>query len=264
MRISIPLLASLATAAVPLLSTHPAFAQATSSGGGSVDVSGQIIVGNPNPPPPPPPPPPTVSQPPPPPPTYQPPPPPPPVASTSGYIHDGFYFRFALGGGGMTATQHIDGFSPDPSITGGGVAMDLALGGTVAPGLVLGGDYIFQQAVKPTIKYGDTSIATDNNANFGVIGFMVDWFPDPEGGFHFGGTIGAAAMTVSNQTGTTTNSRTGFGGSLGVGYDFWVAREWSFGILGKFAGGSVGGTDNGNHDSLKVSTFSLLATVLFH
>jgi hypothetical protein len=31
---------------------------------------------------------------------------------------------------------------------------------------------------------------------------------------------------------------------LGVGYDFWVADEWSLGVLGRFLYGSMSGSDD--------------------
>jgi hypothetical protein len=203
-----------------------------------------------------------------------PPPPPPPGPPPGAYVHDGFYLRLAIGGGFVSASGTINSSSsvPDFTVKGGGVGFDLGIGGTVGKGIVIGGEYIFQQAVKPTVadSNGNTLGTSNANMNFGLLGPFIDWYPDPEGGFHFGGTLGLAVLTASDpNTGDTTASDTGFGGAVGVGYDFWVAPEWSLGILGKFMGGTV---QNNNqtiagvsaNEKFSVGAFSLLFSVLYH
>ena len=247
-----------------------ASAGASGSAGASVSGSATVQIGGPGQPPPPPapqpaPPPPVVYAPPPATVTNAPPPPPPP-AEHGAYLHDGFYFRFGIGGGGLSAKGKEDpdrGFG-DVTVKGGGIGVDFAFGGTLAPGLVLGGEYVFQQAVKPTVESRVLSGTTNDNANFGVIGPFIDWYPDPSGGFHFGGLLGLAAMTASRQDGTTNASDRGVGAGLGVGYDFFVAREWSLGILGKAFGGSVSNTTGNTTEKFSVSAFSLMFSVLYH
>lgn len=261
-----------AVVAVPVLVASIASADGQVSGG--VSGSATISVGTPPPPPPPPPagaqppPPPVVYQPAPPPQPYAygaPPPPPPPPAGD--YLHDGFYLRFALGGGGFNAKGTYEpsvGF--DNTISGGGVAADIAIGGSPVPGVTIGGEYLFQQIVKPSISInGGPSQTADNNANFGLIGPFIDWYPNPEGGFHFGGTLGLAVLTVSDpSTGETKAADRGAGGALGIGYDFWVGRQLSLGILGKFFGGSVSHeVGNGVTEKYAISGGSLLFSILY-
>jgi hypothetical protein len=274
--------AVLASLAAPLLVASIASAEGQASG--SVSGSATVSVGTPAPPPPPPP---AGGQPPPPPVVYQPgpqpqpygygapppPPPPPPAPPPGDYLHDGFYLRFALGGGGFTAKGGLEPASTygDYKISGGGVGMDLAIGGSPVPGLTIGGEYLFQQAVKPTVEAGNVSVTSPNNLNFGLIGPFIDWYPDPEGGFHFGGTLGLAFLGVSNQDGSTstnsdgsTNTITGGGGALGVGYDFWVGRQLSLGILGKFFGGSMSKDHGaGITEKYTVSGGSLMFSILY-
>src|SRR5439155_18501288 len=108
------------------------------------------------------------------------------------------------------------------------------------------------------------SASSDANMNFGLLGPFIDWYPDPEGGFHFGGMLGVAVLTASNpDTGNTTASDTGFGGAIGAGYDFWIAPEWSLGILGKLMGGTVQNSNQtvagvGANEKFSVGAFSLL------
>jgi hypothetical protein len=122
---------------------------------------------------------------------------------------------------------------------------DLSIGGTVGRGFVIAGDYVFLQASKPTVSVTvqgtSRSASASNDANVGVIGPMVEWFPDPKGGFSFGTSVGLAALTVSDPNGNTTAGERGFGASFRIGYDFWVSDQWSLGIAGRVLGGSVSG-----------------------
>ena len=61
------------------------------------------------------------------------------------HFHDGFYFRFGLGLGFLNITSKPDEDVPgDPELktTGTGGAVEIALGGTPTPGLVIGGAHL--------------------------------------------------------------------------------------------------------------------------
>lgn len=219
--------------------------------------------------------------PPPPPPPYNPPPPPPytgPPMNTGPSLngdlprfHDRFYLRMSLGGGALATSGD---FSPDNGNTfethGGCVAFDLAIGGTPVPGFVIGGDYAFQEAFRPRLKLSSRSITTEGDSNvntvFGLLGPFVDWFPDPRGGFHFGGTLGFAVLAVANDNGNIDNSASenGFGGALRLGYDAWISNDWSLGVLGQFVGGRVSAETNSVTERDSVQSFSVLFTALYH
>ena len=263
-----------AVVATPVLIVSIAFADGEV--GGSVSGSATISVGTPPPRPPPPaatqpPPPPVVYQPAPPPPPYgygAPPPPPPPPPPAGDYLHDGFYLRFALGGGGFNAKGTYDvssnAFLSANTISGGGLAVDFAIGGSPVPGLVLGGELFGQQLSKPTIKYDSgTNITLDGNATFGLLGPFIDWYPNPEGGFHVGGMLGLASLSLTDTNDVTRAADHGGGAALSVGYDFWVGRQLSLGILGKAFGGSVTNDQNGIKETYSVSGGSLLFSILY-
>jgi hypothetical protein len=182
--------------------------------------------------------------------------------------------RFALGGGGFSAKggpQSTNGTSlPDFTISGGGMGMDFAIGGTPSPGLVLGGEFFFQQATKPNVDYNGTSVQAQNNANFGLLGPFIDWYPDPSGGFHLGAMIGISVLTVSDQNGNTVSdgngnqaSERGGGGAFSIGYDFFVSPQFSLGVLGKLFGGTVSSdAGNGINEKYSVSGGSLMFSML--
>jgi hypothetical protein len=215
--------------------------------------------------------------PPPPPPVYNPPAPPPYSGpSLTGTwdtprFHDRFYLRLSLGGGTMGTSGNLD---PDNGVTfetrGGCVAFDVAIGGTPAPGFVIGGDYAFQMAFRPHFKTSSSSFSFEDDASantvFGLFGFFVDWFPEPRGGFHVGGTLGFAVLSVANENGNFDNSvsENGIGGALRVGYDFWISNQWSVGVLGQFVGGRVSGDSNSVNERDTVSSFAVLFTALYH
>jgi len=187
------------------------------------------------------------------------------------YFHDRFYLRLSLGGGTLGTSGNLD---PDNGTTfdtrGGCVAFDLAIGGTPVPGFVIGGDYAFQEAFRPHIKLRSGSISAEQDADvntvFGVLGPFVDWFPDPSGGFHFGGTLGLAVLSSADDNGNVSNSvsESGFGYAFRLGYDAWVSRQWALGVLGQFVGGSVSTDSRSPRERDSVASFSVLFTALYH
>src|SRR5690348_15566979 len=72
---------------------------------------------------------------------------------------DGLYLRLGVGGSGLSMTRsgHVSagGSAPtyvgDSTIAGGGGAFELTLGGTLRPGLVLGGTLVDQTVTKPSL-----------------------------------------------------------------------------------------------------------------
>ena len=128
-----------------------------------------------------------------------------------------------------------------------GVGLDLWFGGTPVAGLAIGGALHFQQTVSPSISVNGTKVGNSSlSLNSLLIGPFADWFPDPHGGFHLGGTVGLARLSLSDKDDdTTAQSPVGFGGAFVIGYDWWVSKEWSLGITGRFMGSAVSDENNG-------------------
>lgn len=190
-------------------------------------------------------------------------------------MHEGFYLRAAIGGGGMSAATTTDLDSVELGRTyGGGVATNLAIGGAVARGVVVAGDYTSQFAFRPRQRVNGVVTTADTDLTLHTLGVMVDWFPAPSGGFHVSGSLAFAALEVSDQGGVSRDTEFGGSLSLGVGYDFWIARKWSLGALLRLTGASVR-TDNGTNTSSvtgvttvgtrdEVGAASLMFSVLYY
>ena len=104
-----------------------------------------------------------------------------------GRRHDGFYLRGSLGHGLMWA-KFSEGLLADDRMEGHGGSFDLQMGGTLLPGFVLGGGLFISGMPHEDVRAADEPVDEDNPGSLGTIalGPFVDYYPDPESGFHFG------------------------------------------------------------------------------
>ena len=165
--------------------------------------------------------------------------------------HDGFYLRLALGAGRlsdqMQTTSDSDfGATVETSAVGPSAAIEIAFGGTIGRGLVLGGgiygDGVGERASSEELtRDGESILSGDEGVEFEgmgatLIGPFVDFYFDPNMGFHgqaaigLGG-VGAGRGRVGDLTVVPEHQANGFGVMLGVGYEFWIGEQWSLGAL---------------------------------
>jgi hypothetical protein len=158
----------------------------------------------------------------------------------------GFYFRFGMGPSLLSFRG--DGPNGTAKATGLGSEVTLALGGSLARGVVLAGVI---HGVDTTARFrggpfegskivtesedasGDTSTVNANRrATFGLstIGVLFDAYPSPEGGWHGGGSVGIAMNNVQNLADNSTYYSSGIGGMLFLGYDWQLVRDWVLGV----------------------------------
>jgi hypothetical protein len=183
--------------------------------------------------------------------------------------HDGFYLRMALGGGYLSDSEKVSN-GLDFTIKGGAATADVALGGTPAPGLVIGGAVSAVVASSPTIESGDVSVtASGVDMNLSLVGLLVDYYFVPTGGLHAQGTVGYGELSLSDDSGnTTTQNPSGPAFNLGVGYEWWVEEQWGIGLLGRVTYASLkystraGGV--GVEDKHSVVVPALLFTATYH
>jgi hypothetical protein len=163
------------------------------------------------------------------------PPLPPPVMRTD-HNHDGFYLRLSLGFGNLGTTMNAPS-SGAVKASGSTLALDAAVGYAVKPGIVLGGNLMLESLPSADVELGRSGYQGTSDVSAGLLGAFFDGYPNSRGGFHLGGTFGLASATVQRPKEAAGFERAGGFGLAGwVGYDVWVAEQWSAGILLRLMG----------------------------
>jgi hypothetical protein len=170
------------------------------------------------------------------------PPPPPAEGSGGARTHDGFFLRLGLNlGPGMVTEEFSQGpLSGEFKYSGIATGFDLYLGGTLAPGFVLGGALIATWSSNPSVETPTGDVDLDGTLIFAGTALFANYYIDPGEGLHFQGLLGFGALdfvTDEGQSGGNDPTGVFFGG--GVGYEFWVADEWSIGPFGRVIYGSL-------------------------
>jgi hypothetical protein len=168
------------------------------------------------------------------------------------------------------------GGSVEGSVAGLAGAFEFALGGTPAPGLVIGGGIftgttsevetnelnVDGRPVSP-IKYGQLT--------FTLFGPFIDYYFNDRSGFHLQGALGLAAMEVgTGKRGSNgvTDRRTlgGLGFMLGGGYEWFVGEQWSLGGIARMRYGALE-TDDDDDERYTFKTLAIpeiLFNATFH
>jgi hypothetical protein len=139
----------------------------------------------------------------------------------------------------------VDSLSGEVHVRGVGPAFEISLGGTVAPGLVIGGGIYTVGTEKLTWKADAAVPFSDDGSDtieggqgaLGMLGVIIDFYPNPRGGFHVQGGLGIGTLTLEHDDDTNfpgENWEGGGGGAmLGAGYEFFVSDQWSIGGLAR-------------------------------
>ncbi len=131
-------------------------------------------------------------------------------------------------GNGTGYTWAIERHPHSDAVSGLALSGSLAIGGTLARGVLLGGE--LRGSFVSEVFRGGPSVAVGNtDIQFFQLGPRLDWFPDPAGGWHFGALLGLGALVLVNGSG---QQATGAGplGSLIGGYDLLFRRPFSLGV----------------------------------
>jgi hypothetical protein len=189
-----------------------------------------------------------------------------PIDHSHDYVHHGFYLRFGAGVSFLDLTG--DGPAGGARLSGFGPALTLAIGGTLEDGLVVAGTWHLALGASsppagPLEGHGNLFVFSEQ------LGLLVDWYPDPRGGWHVGGAVGVGLLGADAVNGSV-------GGLSGVdamasllgGYDWWIARKWTLGVQAVAAGGARTGLDGsdlpGPSYRLGAATLSLEGVVVFN
>lgn len=186
-----------------------------------------------------------------------------PESAPSDRLHDGFYWRMSAGFGSV-ATRFDDKDPSGKKIEGSGETggFELMAGGSPVPGLAVGGALLGEGGT-PSLKRG-TGRARERSVTTGMIGPFIDGFPLPRKGFHLGAMVGLGTVLVDDQSDTLRNT-IGGGGAVWIGYDFWIAKQWSLGPLLRFSGTlTQAGNQDGRDLTTSTGSVDLLFTALYH
>jgi hypothetical protein len=166
--------------------------------------------------------------------------------------HDGFYLRLGLGFGGLGMNLDVDdrGSPGTAKASGPALLSEIALGGTIADGLVLGfgvfaGDVADDRELE--FRLGGTnpySVETRvDELTAGVVGPFLDYYFDPQRGFHIQGAVGIGVLSYQRELDREEVLLGGLGVMLGVGHEWWIGEQWSLGGLARVIWTGVGGED---------------------
>jgi hypothetical protein len=176
----------------------------------------------------------------------------------------------SIGGGALVADREYDTSAlPQSTLRGGGLALDLLIGGTPAPGFVIGGGILLNGAANPSNETPAGTFDTEHDTSASVFGPFIDGFPDPEGGFHVGGMLGLAGFAVRDDNEDFDEDTGGFGASAWLGYGGWVGSDWTLGGMLRLTGAATRGEfelPDGSDvvEEVSVGTLSILFTALYH
>ncbi len=174
-------------------------------------------------------------------------------APRTAFVHEGFYFRAGVGPGLM----HTSIADRQNDSSAGSAAFSLAahalVGGSPAPGLALGGGALAQLGLGSSFDGAKSGVFHVN------VGPFFDAFPNSKKGFHLGALLGLSAVTLSTEV-TPQAQLWGGGAAAWLGWDTWVAPEWSVGIQLQSGGSYVGAPEVG----ASVFHANLLISLLQH
>lgn len=162
-------------------------------------------------------------------------------AAPPAQTHDGFYARLHAGGGYLTAGNGAT------EVSGGQVALGVALGATVAPNLSVFADLVFHVAIDPSIRMGGVSTPVSGssfeNDSFGA---GVAYYLEPLNLYGSAAIVGSSVQLYDASDDQLAASSTGLGFQAMVGKEWWVRREWGLGavaeVTGAWMGDAAGGT----------------------
>jgi hypothetical protein len=189
------------------------------------------------------------------------------AAASAPETHDGFFFQGNIGPGYLSTSPSTDGSDVDSKISGFGVGGGLLFGGTPAPGLVIGGGTANVVAFSPkwTVEGEEFETDGDISLNLSTIGVFGTFYPDPNAGLSLHLMLAYGVLSVSNSDGDDSdNNPSGVAVTAGVGYDFWIAPEWSIGVMGRFTYGALNYSEDDVDLSFPTIAPALLATFTYH
>jgi hypothetical protein len=184
---------------------------------------------------------------------------PPPVAYAAPmHLHDGFYLRLHLGGSYL----HLG--TDAGSMSGPGGSFGVAVGGSIAPNLIIYGTIFGASVTDPHVDISYGSSGTLNGVSLTLVGLgggLAYYLPN---NVYLAGTLASMkwSMSDSNDSNyTLANSKWGFGVQGLVGKEWWVSQDWGIGLAGEVMAASM--KDDGDQTWTGLA-FSLLFSATYN
>ncbi len=174
--------------------------------------------------------------------------------------HDGLFVRVEGGIGYLHASANYAGVTA--TSTGGTGMLGAALGGAIAPNLVLYGEVWGMACPNPNVQFaGSNSIAKNTTLNYGGLGLGIGFFLMPANLF-LGVSLDLTRLAVTNSDGSDSHSDVGLAATVTLGKQWWISDRLGLGISLQGIGG--GNRDNNNDtNSATYKTFTGLAALTF-
>jgi len=155
-------------------------------------------------------------------------------ADSAPRTHDGFHFQLAGGLGYYNVSNDVQPFS------GVTLPTQLLIGGTLFNGLAFGGGVVFDYSPSPS-----TDTPGVSSQSILGLGVYADYYLDAKtNGLHVQGFVGWGGLETSFMGNVGGSDPTGLVAHAGVGYEFWLTDQWSYGVMGRltYAPVSLNGT----------------------
>lgn len=164
------------------------------------------------------------------------------------YQHDGFYLRIGPVGGLLGAS------AGDETTSGLAFGAELGAGMTLAPGVVVGLGGAFLRAPEPSESFESITLWQ--------LGPLVTVYPSPLRGWR--ASLSVAPTVIAIRAPGEDASGVGIGGALWLGYDAFIAADWSLGLAGGAMLGFASAERSDGSAALRARALALSASLLWH
>ena len=144
------------------------------------------------------------------------------------------FLRLAAGPAFAYESWQPTGGSPGATYTGWGPAVDVTVGRRLRPGLAIAGDLQLAGIINRSERYlGGSYALADTLHLVDTLGVLADYAPRSRPWFHFGGGLGAVAVTDVDTNMGGAQTSWGWSAAVHAGIERHLSARWSVGLLGR-------------------------------
>jgi hypothetical protein len=179
--------------------------------------------------------------------------------------HDGFYLSMSIGPVFGKITDDIkDNYKMD--FTGTGAQFDFKIGGRIGENLILHASMISSSISGPTISISDRSVKVPDDYSIGetMMGVGVTYYFMPSN-FFLSGSLGLGNFSlVSTEDDINVSTKKGFSMQLKVGKEWWISKNWGFGIGLTYGKTNLTNKSDGVEEKMDSNRFGILFNTTFN